>query len=77
MGVPFHPVPHHVRLSPRSVDTPHQGPTFQAIFGCFGTGPTPWNDLVQFPRKVVNAGYSGSIGEEIGSKDGVGPGLGA
>src|SRR5262245_57757262 len=61
-GVPFQPVPHHVLVSPRSSDEPHQGPSRHATFGCIGTGPIPKKLRVQFPRSVVSAGNSGLIG---------------
>src|SRR5690606_37201623 len=60
-GWPVQPVPHHVVVSPPTVDWPHSPPdsgTLHRFSGSSGTGPTPYQVRVGLPRNIVRPSTS-------------------
>src|SRR5437868_805303 len=70
-GCPVHPVPHHWRVPVGSVEIAHIGLSGarQRICGCDGTGPSPYQSRVAFPRNVVMPGNDVLIGPGVAGSD--------
>src|SRR3954470_15833912 len=70
-GCPVHPVPHHLRVPVGSVEIAHIGLSgdCQRISGCDGTGPSPYQSRVAFPRNVVMPGKVVLIGPGVAGND--------
>ncbi len=78
-GWPVHPVPHHSRGPCWSEEIEHMAPSAgyrQRIRGSCGTGPSPYQLRVAFPRNVVIPVKVVLIGPAVGVGLGVGLGVG-